>query len=56
MINFKNTLTLGAMFLTQLLLAQTPIGITVHDGGSIYFHGDTNNTVAAIDQNSKPII
>ena len=56
MINFKNTLTLGAMFLTQLLLAQTPIGITVHDGGSIYFHGDTNNTVAAIDQNSKAIV
>jgi gliding motility-associated-like protein len=56
MINFKNTLTLGAMFLTQSFFAQTPIGITVHDGGSIYFHGDANNNTAAIDQNSKAIV
>jgi gliding motility-associated-like protein len=56
MINFKNTLTLGVMLLAQNAFSQTPIGITVHDGGSIYFHGDTNNTVAAIDQNSKAIV
>ena len=56
MINFKNTLTLGAMFLTQSFFAQTPLGITVHDGGSIYFHGDANNNTAVIDQNSKAIV
>jgi gliding motility-associated-like protein len=44
------------MFLTQSFFAQTPIGITVHDGGSIYFHGDANNNTAAIDQNSKAIV
>jgi gliding motility-associated-like protein len=56
MINFKNKLTLGAMLLTQALFAQTPIGITIHDGGSMYIHGDANNSTAAIDQNSKAIV
>lgn len=56
MINIKNTLTLSAIFLTQSFFAQTPIGITVHDGGSIYFHGDANNNTATIDQNTKAIV
>lgn len=56
MINFKNTLTFSAMFFTQTFFAQAPIGISIHNGGSIYFHGDTNNKNAAIDQNSKAII
>lgn len=56
MINFKNTLTLGVMLLAQTAFSQSPIGMTVHNGGSIYFHGDTNNIAAAIDENPKAIV